>query len=567
MRLTIRTQSDGWYLEEEKLPLRIEALESYRSNGYWADKTLGDMVEEAARKWPARIALASKERRLSFLELDQLSTRLAQGFLEIGLRTGDMVAVQLPNSIEHVLTIFALGKIGAVCNIIVPLMREKEVSHILNHCKSKCIIIPREHAGYNHLDMVRRISGSTPSLQTVIVLGEADSSEGVTSFDGLLSGSLKKDYAPDHLRAFRPSPDAVSLVGFTSGTTAQPKAYLHTHNTEYFNSYCCALADALPFLGRPAVNIALPGFAWMYGRICNVHGGVIGGATTVIVDRMDPDTILAAVKAERPTHIHAAPAVYRSLVEGLLSLDDDVRSNLAVINYAGSTIPHGLASQLRGICDLVTCYGLSEVSPICSMSIMDSPEAQKYASGRPSWGNKVRIIDEKGAPVGLGEAGEIAMTGPGLFLGYLGQPEETAKAFLDDGFFRTGDSGFFDEALYLNITGRIKDVIDRGGVKFSAREVEELILAHPKVRDVAIVGAPDKRLGEKACAFVVTRDGVTLSLEELVAFLRQKGIATQKFPERLENADELPYTPTGKLKKFLLRERIAKIISDEERQT
>ncbi len=565
MNLAIQTRSDGWYIGgEQKLALRVEAIESYRRNGYWANKTLGNLVEEAARKWPARIALVSKERRLSFLELDQLSTRLALGFLEIGLRPADVVAVQLPNSIEHVLTIFALAKIGAVCNVIVPMMREKEVSHILNHCKSRYIIIPRENSGYNYLDMVRKISGSIPSLQAIIVLGDTNSSEGVISFNGLLNGALKKDYAPDHLRAFSPSPDAVSLVGFTSGTTAQPKAYLHTHNTEHFNSYCCLLADSLPFLGKPSVNLALPGFAWMYGRFCNLLVGVIGGATTVIVDRMDPDTILAALKAEHPTHIHAAPVVYRSIVEGLLTLDEEVRSSLAVLNYAGSTIPHGLASQLRGICDLVTCYGLSEVSPVCSTSIMDAPEAQMYASGRPSWGNKVAIIDEKGAPVGPGERGEIAMKGPGLFLGYLGQPDETAKAFLENGFFKTGDSGFFDDALYLNITGRTKDVIDRGGIKFSAREVEELILGNPKVKDVAVVGAPDKRLGEKACAFVVMRDDATITLEELTAYLRQKGIATQKLPERLEKVDELPYTPTGKLKKFLLRDRIAKIISDEE---
>lgn len=563
MNLTIHARSDGWYLDEQRLPVRIEPIESYRRNGYWPNKTLGDLVEEAAKKWPKRIALVSKERRLSFLELDQLITRLALGFLEIGLKSRDMVAVQLPNTIEHVLVIFALAKIGAVCNIIVPVMREKEVSFILNHCKSRCLIIPREYSGYNYLDMVRNITGSLPSLETIIVVGDTDSSDGVVSLDSLVNGSLKNHYGPDDLRAYRPSPDDVSLVGFTSGTTAHPKAYLHTHNTEYANSYGCLLANSLPYLREPCVNLALPGLSWMYGRWCNLFVGVIGGATNVIVERPDLDTILSTVRSENPTHIQCAPAIWRSIVERLSSLDKRFRSNLAVLNYAGSTMPHEVAVKLRRLGDLVCVYGLSEVSPVCFTSIMDSPEAQVYASGRAAWGTRVAIIDDNGTPLRSGEEGEVVVTGPGLFVGYLGQHEENKKAFLENGFFKTGDLGIFDDSQYLRIVGRNKDVIDRGGMKFSAREVEELILTHPKVKDAAVVAAPDKRLGEKACAFVVMREDTRLTLEELTAHLRQKGIATQKWPERLEIVGELPYTATGKLKKFLLRERIAEIIRRE----
>lgn len=565
MSTKIDKREGGWFLDEVKLPgIDVEAVKHYRQEGYWPNKTLGDLIEETAIKWPERIAFVFGDKRVSYQELNVLTTRLAIGFLEIGLKPQDMIAVQLPNTLEHVLTILALGKIGAICNTIGPIMREKEVTYILSHCKSRAIIIPYEYHKFNYYNMIKNISSNIPSLELVIVVGDTTPEEGSVKFKTLLESYLKKDYASDFLKNYRPNPDDISLIGFTSGTTALPKAYIHTHNTEFANSFNCMLSDSYSFLRKPCINLALPGIAWMYGRWCNFLSGVIAGATNIIVDPLDPENILDTFRREKPTHIHGAPPIYRSIVDGLLSLKKSETASLEMLHYAGSVMPFEVAKTLKSLSPLATCYGLSEVSPVCITSIFDSPEAQIYSSGRPAWGNKVVIVDTKGSRLGTDEEGEIVMKGPGLTLGYLNQPETNIQAFSENGFFKTGDLGFFDESGYLHITGRNKDIIDRGGLKFSAREVEELILSHPKVKDAAIVGMPDQRLGERSCVFVVLRENNTLKLEELVNFLKDKGLATHKLPERLEVVKALPYTSTGKLQKYILREQIANIIQSKK---
>ncbi len=564
MSTKIDKREDGWYLNEERLPgIDVEAVKHYRQEGYWPNKTLGDLIEEAAIKWPERIAFVFGDKRVSFQEVNALSTRLAIGLLEIGIKPQDMVAVQLPNILEHVLAVFALGKIGAVCNTIGPVMREKEVTYVLNHCKSKAIIIPYEYHKFNHYNMVKNISSNIPSLELLIITDEVAPEEaGVVKFKTLLESYDKKSYPPDFLKKYRPDPDDISLIGFTSGTTALPKAYIHTHNTEFANTFNCELADSYSFLHKPCINLALPGFAWMYGRWCNLMTGIISGTTNVIIDPLTPENIIDTFRREKPTHIHGAPPIYRSIEDNLLSLKKTETVNLEMFHYAGSVMPYETAKKLRSLACVGTCYGLSEISPLCILNIFDPPYAQIYTSGRPAWGNKVIVVDEKNSRLKVGEEGEVAMKGPGLILGYLNQPEANNQAFFENGFFKTGDLGFFDESGYLHITGRSKDIIDRGGLKFSPREVEELILTHPKVKDAAIVGMPDPRLGEKGCVFVVLREGNAIKLEEIVNFLKNKGLATYKLPERLEVVEALPYTSTGKLQKYILREQIAKKLSE-----
>jgi acyl-CoA synthetase len=295
--------------------------------------------------------------------------------------------------------------------------------------------------------------------------------------------------------------------------------------------------------------------------------GIMAGVTNVIVDPLTPENILEAFKREKLTNMHGAPPLYRSIIDDLVSLSRNGPLNLRVAHYGGSVMPFEIAKRFKGLCHLITSYGLSEISPVCATGVFDPPRAQIYSAGRPAWGNKVAVMDKNCSVLEAGQEGEIAVKGPGLILGYLNQPEANANAFLENGVFKTGDVGFIDEFGYLHITGRNKDVIDRGGFKFSPREVEELLLAHSKVKDAAVVGMPDEKLGEKSCAFVVLEEKQTLELEELVSTLKAKGLATFKLPERLEVVEGLPYTPTGKLKKYLLRERIAEILREEGKFT
>ena len=564
MSLTLDRKDEGWFLGGSKLPgIDVKAVQTFRQYGYWADKTIGDVIEDAAVKWPKNIALAVGARKITYEELNQRSSRLALGLLENGLGSGDMIAVQLPNSIEHILTIVAIAKIGAVCNIVVPLMRAKEVTHILKHCKSKAIVIPSEYAKFDYPSMIAGLSSETPSLETVIVVGDIDPQPGMLRFDDLLDGAPKKDHPSDALRTHRPHPDDLSLIGFTSGTTAMPKAYLHTHNTEYANSFNCMLADSYQHMKKPSVNIALPGFAWMYGRWCNVLSAALDGATNIVVDPFTPDGVIDAIAREKPTHIHGAPAMYHVLIEGILDLHKSGDLSLEAFHYAGSVMPMEMARRLREAAQILTCYGLSEISPVCGNSLMDSPEAQMRSSGRPAWGNQMILVDSDRQRVEVGEEGEIAVRGPGLTLGYLNQPEANSQAFIEDGLFLSGDLGFLDDAYYLNITGRSKDVIDRGGIKFSPREVEELLLGHQSIENVAVVGMPDSKLGERSCAFVVAKAGSKIVLEDAVRLLKEKGLATHKLPERLEIIEELPVTATGKVQKYRLRQRVAELLGRE----
>ena len=564
MGLAMDRRDDGWFLEGTKLPgIDVKATQTFRQYGYWADKTIGDIIEDAAVKWPKNIALAVGKRKITYEELDSRSSRLALGLLDNGMGSGDMIAVQLPNSIEHVLTIVAIAKIGAVCNIVVPLMREKEVVHILKHCKSKAIVIPAEYAKFDYLSMIEGLSSETPALETVVVVGDVEPRPGVIRFDDLLEGAPEKDYPTDALRAHRPHPDDISLVGFTSGTTAMPKAYLHTHNTEYANSFNCMLADSYQHTRKPSVNIALPGFAWMYGRWCNVFSGALDGTTNVVVDPFTPDAVIEAIVSEKPTHIHGAPAIYHVLMDGIMELHKSGALSLEAFHYAGSVMPMEMARQLRKAAHILTGYGLSEISPVCSNSLMDSPEAQMRSSGRPAWGNQMILVDAERQRVEAGEEGEIAVRGPGLTLGYLNQPEANSLAFIEDGLFLSGDLGFLDDAYYLNITGRSKDVIDRGGVKFSPREVEELLLGHHSIDNVAVVGMPDTKLGERSCAFVVAKHGSAINLKDALNHLKDKGLAKHKLPERLETIEALPTTATGKVQKHKLRRIVAEKLLSE----
>ena len=564
MIATVDKRENGWFLDQQRLPgIDVEKVNHYRREGYWLDKTLGDIIEEAARKWPERTALVCGDTRVSYLELNILSSRLALSFLDIGLQPRDIVAVQLPNILEDVLTMAALSKIGAVCNLIAPVMREKEVTYMLNHCKSKVIIVPHEYHKFNYYTMIRNIASHVPSLELVIGVGDT-APEGGLQFKTLLEGPLKKEYASDYLKKYRPDPDDISLIGFTSGTTALPKAYIHTYNTDLAGAFNCSISDAFSYLRKPCINMALAVFSYGYGRRGSFLSGVLTGATTVMVDPLSSENILDTFKRERPTHIHAAPAIYRLILDDLLSLKECDIKNLEIFHYAGSGMPFEIAKKLRSITHLITCYGSSEMAPICATNLFDSPEAQIYTSGRPAWGNKVAIVDKNGSRLGTDEEGEVVAKGPALIPSYLNNPEGNAQAFLGDGFVRTGDLGCFDESGYLHIIGRNKDIINRGGMKFSAREVEELILSHAKIKDAGIVSMPDERLQERSCAFVVLWEHETLKLEELVAYLRDKRLATFKLPERLEVVEALPYTSTGKMQKYILKERIAKIIKNRE---
>lgn len=564
MALKLDRRKDGWFLNESRLPgILPTEMERFRHFGYWADKTLGDVIYDAAQRWPDNTALVQEQRRVSYRDLDLLSSQLALGFLDAGIGMGDVVAVQLPNSVEHVTTIFALAKIGAICSIIVPLMRDKEVSFICTHCQPKAIVIPLEYANFNYLAMVERLSSGIPTLETIVVVGDVKARSGLVRYDDLFS---TKSSSLEKLRSYRPHPDDISLIGFTSGTTAIPKAYLHTHNTEYANGFNCLLADSYRHMRKPTINIALPGFAWMYGRWCNLLSGVLDGATNIIVDPFRAETVIDTILREKPTHIHGAPAIYRMLIEPLLELSRSKQLSLEAFHYAGSVMPFEQAQRIRSVAQLLTCYGLSEISPVCGNSIMDSPENQIRTSGRPAWGNEVMIFGDDLKRVGIGENGQVAVRGPGLTLGYFNQPQANQQAFVEDGLFLTGDAGYLDDKGCLNITDRIKDVIDRGGVKFSPREVEELLFDHPAIANAALVGMPDLKLGERTCAFVVPKTGATVNLEAVVSYLKAKGLATHKLPERLEIVDALPVTATGKVQKFMLRRQVADAIRESSPQ-
>ncbi|WP_454693417.1 AMP-binding protein [Achromobacter aegrifaciens] len=529
----------------------------YRQNGWWEDRTLIDYFDGAVARSPSRIAVVSPTgQRTTFAELDQLSRRVAAHFSALGLKAGDVVSIQLPNWTEFAVVHLAATRLGAVTNPLLPIYRENELSYILRLARTAIAVIPGTYRGWNYPKMYEGMWPSLPDLTEVFVVGE-----GATGRMRSFAESARA--TPGPLPKCELGADEISAIIFTSGTESKPKGVMHSHNTLLYGTRTMAQMMGLTaqdVIWTPSPIAHGTGFQW------GMRQALMLGAKLVLQDIWDSEEALRLIEAERCTFtLSATPFV--SMMVRSPSADMRDTSSLRIFASAGAPIPRLLGVEAREKlgCALIGMWGMSECF-VGSASRPDDPEEALWGTdGRAMPGGELVVFDDTRTRIlPPGEEGELATRGPHVSLGYFNDPDRTSETFSRDGWLFSNDLAMIDADGYIRIIGRKKDIINRGGLKVSARELEELLLQHPGVQDVAVVAVPDSRLGEKSCAFVISAGPRVPTLADLVRFLEERGLAKYKLPEYLRVVESFPMTPSGKIQKFMLRDSFVKDMQTKE---
>ncbi|MCU1477597.1 MAG: cyclohexanecarboxylate-CoA ligase [Subtercola sp.] len=539
-----------------------EQLAEFRDKGYWDDKSLAYYIDLYAAADPDRLQLTDGYSSLTRGELRARAYRFAAQLQKLGVVRGDRVQVQLPNWNEYVVIYVALARIGAILVPTMPVYRDDEVKYVIENSGAKISIVTEEFRHFNYAEMIANVRETTPQIERVIVVRGGTPTGDNLAYEDLIAGDTVP--SDDELGA-PPSPDDLHMIVYTSGTESRPKGCQHTFGTL---SYTAArlndfvyrtTEDDIMFMPTPITHATgiTAGLVTMLTRGAGLH----------LFDVWEPNEGLRRIAKYRTTiSIAATPFLQMSLAALKADTSHDI-SSMRVWASAGAPLPEVLLRDWKQFipgCAALPIYGSSEVMVATAVRYDDPPEKIVASDGRGFDGIHLEIRDEDNQPVAVGVEGEITYTSPGLMLGYWNNPERTAATIGADGFAASGDLGKLDEDGYLRVTGRIKDLIIRGGLNISAREVEENALTHPAVAAIAAVSMPDDRLGEKVCAFIVAAGDERLTEKELADYLQhQRHIAPQKCPERIIYIDELPATATGKIKKFELRLLAAAAVEDD----
>lgn len=532
-----------------------EIIQEFTRKGYWSDKIIPDRLDERARLTPDKEAVVDSYRRVTYAQMARMVDRMALGLLELGIRKGDRVTIQFPNRVEGLCLFYALGKIGAIVCPVVPYYRGAEVGYILESSESVAYIAPREFGGFDYAQMIEELRPRLPKFKHLIVAG-GPVPAGAVSLDQMLDTPLESKYPPDYLRQFRPDANDVLAFVYTSGTESAPKGPIWTHNgchnSRWFN-------EAWKINENETVLNLAPIFHALGLTEAGYVTPMVIGARMVMMDVFSPEEALRIIHQEKANVLLGVPPQLISILNhpGLGKWD---LSSLRLATASGGPTPGEVIRQLREKigCNFIAFWGMTECVVGMITRLDDPVEVPCNSIGRPaSDAVEIRVYSEDHSRVlGPGEPGEMAVRGPMVFGGYYKDPERTKEVFNEEGWFFTGDSVMMREDDNICFAGRKKDIINRGGEKISPREVEELLFTYTKVMNVAVVGMPDHRLGEKSCAYIIPKPGETITFDEVVNFLKEKRIANFKLPERVEIVDALPMTASGKIKKNVLREDV-----------
>jgi 2,3-dihydroxybenzoate-AMP ligase len=552
------------------VPWPDEFAARYRAAGYWEPRTIGELPLRSARAYGDREAvvfpptpgLGEAGARLSYRELAVRVERLAVGLTDLGLEPGDRVLVQLPNVPEFLLLYFALARLGVLPIMALPPHRQTEISYLAEFGEAVAYFVPASFRGFDYLGLARELWPGLPALQyTVVVGGEAPDEPGFVPFDALMADADAAE-AASILASYHPDPYDVALFLLSGGTTGLPKLIPRTHADYLYNSV--ASGDVAHFDAETVYLISVP-VSHNFPLACpGAQGTLMRGGKVVLAPTTDPEALFALVERERVTHTAMVPAMTIAWLNHPARARYDL-SSLQVLQVGGARLNPEIARRVPAElgCIVQQVYGMAE-GLLNFTRVDDPPDVLENTQGRPvSPADEVRVVDDDDRDVPPGEMGELLTRGPYTIRGYYKAAEHNALAFTPDGYYRTGDLVRQDAQGNFSVEGRKKDMINRGGEKISAEEVENLILAHPSVHLTAVVAMPDPLLGERACACVVPRERASLTLAELVSFLEERGIARFKLPERLELLDALPLTSVGKISKAALRERVAAALAAE----
>jgi 2,3-dihydroxybenzoate-AMP ligase len=535
------------------VPFPPEFASTYRERGYWRDQSLAQEFAGVFQRFAGRTALIDGVHCYTYAELNELSDNLALNLLALGLRPLDRVVPTLPNVAEFVILYLALQKIGAIPIAALVTHRFAEINQFARLSQACCCVYPKASGEFEFAPMIERVQAENPSLQLRLVLGEAGPGE--HSLSELIERPAELHRSG--LDGLQIEPTDPCIFQLSGGTTGVPKLIPRTNNDYAYNSKVAAEvagvdAESVLLLVLPIAHnlpLACPG----------IQGFFFQGATVVLHANTRPAEMFALIEKHRVTHLKVVPALLIRLINDPAIGDFDLTS-VRQIQSGGQRMQPEVRLRTRKLfrnAFVQENFGMSE-GLLMFVRPTDSEEVLLETCGRPVCADdEVRLVDEEGNDVAEGEVGELACRGPYTLRGYYGVPEYNARQFTPDGFYRSGDLMRRHPSGNYIVEGRKKDLINRGGEKISAEEVENLILMHPAVQNVACVPYPDDRLGEKMCACVVPKPGQALTLEQLVAFLQSHEIARFKLPERLEVLPDFPVSTFGKVSKKALGEMVA----------
>ena len=529
---------------------------AYRQQGLWGDASLADYWQQTARAMPDKIAVVDNHgASYTYSALDHAASCLANWMLAKGIESGDRIAFQLPGWCEFTVIYLACLKIGAVSVPLLPSWREAELVWVLNKCQAKMFFAPTLFKQTRPVDLILPLQNQLPQLQQIVGVDKLAPATSSLSLSQIIADNTPLT------TAITTHGDELAAVLFTSGTEGLPKGVMLTHNNILASerAYCARLN-----LTWQDVFMMPAPLGHATGFLHGVTAPFLIGARSVLLDIFTPDACLALLEQQRCTcMLGATPFVY-----DLLNLLEKQPADLSALRFflcGGTTIPKKVARecQQRGI-KLLSVYGSTESSPHAVVNLDDPLSRFMHTDGYAAAGVEIKVVNDARKTLPPGCEGEEASRGPNVFMGYFDEPELTARALDEEGWYYSGDLCRMDEAGYIKITGRKKDIIVRGGENISSREVEDILLQHPKIHDACVVAMPDERLGERSCAYVVLKaPHHSLSLEEVVAFFSRKRVAKYKYPEHIVVIEKLPRTASGKIQKFLLRKDIMRRLTQD----
>jgi 2,3-dihydroxybenzoate-AMP ligase len=546
---------------EGVVPFPPEFARRYREKGYWIDKSLAQEYRIAFDKYEKRVALLDRDRSNTYGELDRMSDNLALNLLEFGFHPLDRVVVQLPNVSEFVVLYLALQKIG--CIPIAALMphRFAEISQFVELSGAAACVVPDQQGDFDYCAMVERIRQKVPMLRHGIVLGPAR--PGFLSLPDMIA--KPSGLPPSALSEIHIDPVDPAIFQLSGGTTGIPKLIPRTHNDYAYNS---KIASSVCAVGEDSVLLVILPIAHNLPLACpGIQGFLFHGGRVVLSASPRPEDVCALIEKHRVTHIKVVPALLIRLLHDPAVSRHDL-SSLKIIQSGGqSMLPEVrlLSKRLIPSAFVQENFGMSE-GLLMFVRLDDPLDISQETVGRPvSPDDEVRILDDDDREIHGGEVGELCCRGPYTLRGYFGVPEYNARTFTSDGFYRSGDLMRRHRTGNYVVEGRKKDLINRGGEKISAEEIENLILMHPSVKNASCVPVPDPVLGERMCACVLLRENARLNFDELKTFLLGKEIAKYKLPERLEIMQDFPLSPFGKVSKKTLTEMISHKMVGEQK--
>lgn len=534
---------------------RREDAQRYNDRRWWLGLTWGDLFDKATDIYPDREALVDDTKRFTYRELRDSVDRLAASLISLGIGQGDFVLLQLPNWNEFIISFFALQKAGARTVLLISRHGRSEINYLTELTQPKAWIVPGSYGKINYEPLIADIRKDHTCIEHVI-LARAGQKAGYLDLEDLIAKGARDETSLKMIQERRPDPMELSLILPTGGSTGLPKAVPRTHNDFISN---------VEYHSRPweitseDTLLTVAPVSHGQGMLCGVGPAFLNCARYVLLDSTRPEDICSVIEREKVTALPTVPALIQRIVN-LEGIDKyDLRSLKKIYSGGAPSSPELVKAVYEKLkCKFVNAYGSTE-GPSAMTNLYDDMDTICTTVGRKDCPyTDFKVINQYGEEVPPGTEGELVTKGPTIFTGYFKSPEDNAQIFTRDGYYKTGDLARIDRSGIITLTGRIKETILRGGETISAIGIERLISSHPAVAEVAVIGMPDKDLGERICAYVVRKAGTVVTHEEIVTHLKGLGASVMQLPERTEFVESIPTTGVGKADKKMLKQDIAK---------